>query len=88
MRTPRTTTVLKVDTTATLQAHGGSWRQTARTTPGSHAAVLKGCTCSPTTNAYGRGAGEPHRPLYEIAPDCPLHGALVGGLSTAQWRTL
>lgn len=88
MRAPRTTVVTKRDTTATLTPHGGSWRQTARTTPGSHAATLKGCTCDSAENCYGRGTGDPDRPLYLIAPTCPLHGALVGGLSAAQWRSL
>jgi hypothetical protein len=50
----------------------------APTTPGSKAAVARGCTCSVAANAHGYGAGilVDGEPLYWIAEGCPLHDPL------------
>jgi len=43
-------------------------------TPGSDAAVAKGCTCARMDNSYGRGAYiQDGKPVFWISGDCPLH---------------
>lgn len=46
-------------------------------TPGSPAAMEKGCKCGPMDNGYGRGCGminDEGTPVFWINGDCPLHG--------------
>lgn len=43
--------------------------------PGSPAAVLAGCTCSPLANNYGRGIDG----RYAVADDCQMHKQPEGG---------